>query len=104
MIKSLGARVEQEHGQHLRDVRRIEDQTANVTNGLANGTNGFNSTTNGVNGEMDFESLVKGQSTGNVFASPVVTDPWSADGWGDNDIDSNLVSTVSLCGLLYSHP
>lgn len=86
MIKSLGAGVEQEHSVHLRDVRRIEQQTASFANGL---TNGLSSGMNDGNGEVDFEALVKGRSApiGNV------TDPWGEDGWADaGDTDIGFVS------------
>ena len=83
-IKSLGNRVEQEHTQHLRDIGRIERQTATMGNGLGNGS-ALDLT--GGDGEVDFEALVKGRSsTPNPLAnSTPVVDPWDMDSWGSPD-------------------
>lgn len=90
VIKALGQRVEQEHTVHLRDVRRIEQQSASFANHLASGT-AFELNGNG-NGEVDFESLVKGQTgTPNPLAH-VTADPWDMDGWANSDADTALVS------------
>lgn len=87
VIKALSSRVEQEHSAHLRDVRRIEQQTASFANGLANGSSSSMHGTNG--GEVDFEALVKGQ----IVPMPSVTDPWADDGWADGgDLNQTLVS------------
>ncbi|KAK4688451.1 SCY1-like protein 2, partial [Tremellales sp. Uapishka_1] len=96
VVKSLGARVEAEHSQHLRDVKRIEDQTASMANTFSNG-NGVvhgNSSSSAMNGEMDFEALVKGQTSAPFQAA--VTDPWGDDGWGENsDLDSTLTQNFT---------
>jgi len=91
VIRSLGARVEQEHTVHLRDVRRIEQQTASFANGLAKASS---SAMNGSNGEIDFEALVKGQSAATI---PIVNDPWEDDGWanGGEDADMAMVGMIS---------
>jgi SCY1-like protein 2 len=78
--------VEEEHAKHLRDVRRIEQQTNTYQN---TETNSFGMIGNGNgNGEMDFESLVKGGSG----TSPVPPssgnmglDPWD-EGWTDSSV------------------
>jgi SCY1-like protein 2 len=84
--------VEAEHSQHLRDVRRIEQQTASFVDGLTNGTS---STFHTNGGDVDFETLVKGGASGvpNPLAPPVaVLDPWD-EGWADRgDADTTLVS------------
>lgn len=95
VIKSLGLRVEKEHTQHLRDVRRIEQQTAGYSPslGLGSSSNGLGMAMNG--GEVDFEALVKGQNA-NVVSPPMVSDdPWgNDDGWGSAGGDEvGLVST-----------
>ena len=91
VIKAVGSRVEQEHSKHLRDVRRIEQQTASFANNLAN-VNPFAANGND-DGEVDFESLVKGRNgTPNPFAA-TTSDPWDVDGWATNDDgDNGLVS------------
>ncbi|EIW72720.1 hypothetical protein TREMEDRAFT_70798 [Tremella mesenterica DSM 1558] len=90
VIKSLGNRVESEHMQHLRDVRRIEQQTASFNTDISIGTDPF--ATNGFNsGEMDFESLVKGSSTPTISEPQVqVTDPWNDNSWLNGTSDSSL--------------
>lgn len=81
VIRALGERVAREHGEHLRDVRRLEQSavpTPSAVGWEAPVTNG---------GEVDFEALVKGGSAGQAAAS-------GADGWGDGwDADDGLVST-----------
>lgn len=89
VIKSLGSRVEQEHTQHLRDVRRIEQQAERFDPSAANGSS---FSLNGTNGEIDFESLVKG---GGSLATPeipsvAVSDPWD-EGWLDTGTEGALV-------------
>ena len=88
--------MEQEHTQHLRDVRRIEQQTASFANSLAAGSS-FELNGNG-GGEVDFESLVKGRNgPPNPFAqssAPSSTDPWDVDGWALGTEDANIVSVV----------
>lgn len=88
--------MEQEHTQHLRDVRRIEQQTASFANNLAAGSS-FELNGNG-GGEMDFESLVKGRNgTPNPFAqSQASTDPWDVHGWGLDNADASIVSRLLL--------
>ena len=94
MIKSLGARVEQEHTVHLRDARRIEQQTASFGNGLGNGSSSMLNGSNG--GETDFEALVKGHTV----PQQNVTDPWGDNGWADGgDPDTGLVSLSSKSDL-----
>ena len=91
MIKTLGSRVEEEHAQHLRDVRRIEQQTSTYNQTLEDGS-AFN--TNGANGgEMNFEDLVKGTSSPKPPASNSVGGmPWD-EGWADSSGgDNGLVS------------
>ena len=54
MIKTLGERVEREHGQYLRDSQRIEDRSSGFD---------VNASSNGVpklGGTVDFETLVAG--------------------------------------------
>lgn len=86
--------MEQEHAQHLRDVRRIEQQTVNYgrNQGLNDG-NPFG--TDGSNGEVDFESLVKGTTGSPVPPSSSAMgslDPWD-EGWAvSTDVDDSLVS------------
>lgn len=93
VIKTLGSRVEQEHAQHLRDVRRIEQQTNTYNQALDNGS-GFG-TNGGGTGEVDFESLVKGTASPAPAAGGASSglDPWD-EGWVDSHdtMDSGLVS------------
>jgi len=83
VIKTLGSRVEEEHAQHLRDVRRIEQQTNTYNQTLENGS-AFN--TNGTNGgEMNFEDLVKGTSSPKPQAiNSMGGMPWD-EGWADSN-------------------
>ncbi|WVQ85282.1 hypothetical protein IAT38_007447 [Cryptococcus sp. DSM 104549] len=98
VIKTLGARVEQEHSQHLRDVHRIEAQTASLAaaNNLA--LNGGGMSTSG-NGEVDFEALVRGGTAGgSTVPSPNpavgIADPWDDEGWlNGGSSDGGLSST-----------
>jgi SCY1-like protein 2 len=93
VIKDLGGRVEREHGEHLRDVRRLESTSqagASDMNGLGEGWEGSANGSGGGGGEMDFETLVKGGS--GAVAKPMSTgngDMW--DEWGSGGED-NLVS------------
>lgn len=89
VIKALGLRVEKEHAQHLRDVRRIEQQTAGYNPSLALG--GVSSTSMNGGGEVDFEALVKGNSMP-AQVPMAADDPWgNDDGWGASD-EVGLVS------------
>lgn len=98
VIKALGARVEQEHSQHLRDLRRIEDQTSNITNGFASGGTFNLNLGSGDGGDVDFETLVKGGNNTALTpqASSIVTDPWADSGWGD-EVEANTVSLSLEC-------
>lgn len=102
MIKSLGSRVESEHTQHLRDVRRLEAQTASFAEKLENGSaynmGGMNGgSSGGGGGDLDFEALVRGgngaSGGGMPQAQAANLDPWET-GWGE--VDDGLVSAVSL--------
>jgi SCY1-like protein 2 len=95
VIKTLGSRVEEEHAQHLRDVRRIEQQTSTYDRTLENGS-AFD--TNGMGGgEMNFEDLVKGTSSPKPpAASSVGGMPWD-EGWLDSNGGADaLVSILQL--------
>ncbi|WWC60474.1 uncharacterized protein I303_103047 [Kwoniella dejecticola CBS 10117] len=120
VVKTLGARVEQEHSQHLRDVHRIEAQTASLAAQNAFALNGSSPNlgvgSNG--GEMDFETLVRG-SGGSAAPSPNpafaasssvgMSDPWDDEGWlngGDNTASglSNTFPTLSINNTGSSFP
>ncbi|WVW80312.1 hypothetical protein I302_102291 [Kwoniella bestiolae CBS 10118] len=95
VVKTLGARVEQEHSQHLRDVHRIEAQTASLAAQNAFSLNGSTPNLGGGSGggELDFETLVRGGSAAPspnpVFSSTVgVSDPWDDEGWLNGDSDN----------------
>ncbi|WVF70713.1 hypothetical protein IAT40_005506 [Kwoniella sp. CBS 6097] len=101
VVKTLGARVEQEHSQHLRDVGRIEAQTASLAAANAFALNNGNGLeTSG--GEVDFETLVRGGAgSGSAAPSPNpasgagamgISDPWEDEGWL-NDTSTNLTSS-----------
>ncbi|BEI87034.1 hypothetical protein CcaverHIS002_0703800 [Cutaneotrichosporon cavernicola] len=79
VIQSLGARVEKEHSQHLREVRKMEEQTTSFA------TNGAPGDFTAPSGEVDFETLVKGGAT---TSAPATIDPWSMDGWDDDNLSS----------------
>lgn len=92
-IKSLGARIEAEHAQFLRENHRLRSQAASYS-AQANGggaENGAGAT------EVSFESLVNGAGRA---AAPVANGGGGAmiasDPWGDDPWDSVPV-TVSLC-------
>lgn len=106
VIKDLGGRVEREHSEHLRDVRRLESSQAvraAESNGLGEGWEGAMG--NG-GGEVDFETLVKGGAS-STAQEPSNGDPWD-DGWGDatdnlvcyclqlSDHEVELISTVTI--------
>lgn len=97
VIKSLGSRVEAEHTQHLRDVRRLEAQTASFAEKLENGSAyAIGGTgTGGSGAEVDFEALVRGGSgaASQTQAVSASLDPWDA-GWAD--ADDGLVSLQSF--------
>jgi SCY1-like protein 2 len=82
VIRSLGDRVAKEHGEHLKDVRRLEEsQNARVAE---MGLNGWDQAAAGGSGggEVDFEALVKGSSGPKLPAN---------DGWGEGwDADDGL--------------
>ena len=79
--------MEQEHSQHLRDVRRIEHQTASFAP-----DNTFEQNGNG-NGEVDFESLVKGNTNSPNPMASAASDPWDMDSWATGgDSSSQLVN------------
>lgn len=104
VIKTLGSRVEQEHAQHLRDVRRIEQQTSTYDQTMQTGST-FGANGNG-SGEVDFESLVKGTASPAMGQSSTMgtgsLDPWD-EGWADSgDLDASLVSLrLSIPGYPY---
>lgn len=95
VIKSLGARVEKEHSQHLREVRKMEEQTTTFS------TNGSAMDFTAPSGDVDFEALVKGNAgSGSATTSaPATIDPWSMDGW-----DDDLVSTSTSNGRADDSP
>lgn len=85
VIQSLGARVEREHSQHLREVRKMEEQTASMH--VSNGDNPFDFS--GQTQEVDFETLVKGGTpSGSTPAAATTADPWDMDSWGNDDLVS----------------
>jgi len=90
VIRSLGTRVEQEHTQHLRDVRRIEQQAERFN---PQPTNGSSFGLNGNNGEIDFESLVKGSSP----APPDVSSMSSPDSWDEGWLNAGSDATLVSC-------
>jgi len=83
VIKSLGNRVEREHLEHLRAIRRADEQTSTFAGASASATG---SGTNG-GGEVDFEALVGSRSNGNSNGTRGVQglsldDPWDrTDDW-----------------------
>lgn len=78
VIQGLGARVEKEHSQHLREVRKMEEQTSTFA------TNGGGDFTK-PSGEVDFETLVKGGAgVGATTSASASIDPWTMDGWDDD--------------------
>lgn len=74
-IKALGARVEEEHAQHLREKQRLQTQTSN-----------FDSQPTSKNGlvpqstEVDFASLV-GNTAATTPAASGTLDPWDDQLW-----------------------
>jgi SCY1-like protein 2 len=86
VIQTLGARVEKEHSQHLREVRKMEEQTTTFA------TNGAPGDFTAPAGEVDFETLVKGGGGGGgggaTTSAPATIDPWSMDGWDDDNMVS----------------
>jgi SCY1-like protein 2 len=96
VIKTLGARVEREHMEHLRAARQLEDQTAqfsqnnDVLNGYAGGLMA-------AGGEVDFETLVGGgkAKTNGQQTSVGLDDPWSGEGWADSWAMDSAVSWIS---------
>ena len=89
VIRALGDRVAKEHGEHLKDVRRLEEsQNARVAEMGLNGWDQAAMAPSG--GEVDFESLVKGGSSAPKPAN---------EGWEGWDADDGLVGSVSLSTL-----
>ncbi|EJT45147.1 clathrin-coated vesicle protein [Trichosporon asahii var. asahii CBS 8904] len=85
VIQTLGARVEREHSQHLREVRKMEEQTATMN--VSNGDNPFDFS--GQSQEVDFETLVKGGTpSASTPAAASTADPWDMDNWGNDDLNS----------------
>jgi SCY1-like protein 2 len=105
VIKSLGSRVESEHSKHLREVKKMEEQTNSFANG--NAENPFDFSGGGSSQEVDFEALVKGGGGGAAASSSTATaasaaDPWG-DGWAD-EADSTLVSQAVSHLADHRHP
>ncbi|KAL7423640.1 Protein kinase domain-containing protein ppk32 [Cryptotrichosporon argae] len=109
VIKALGARVEREHGQHLREVRKMEETTASPF-GAKGGDGAGYAYDSAAGGEVDFEALVKGGAGAGFGAAPfesasasastsaVSLDPWGDDGWAADDdagLSSAFASTLS---------
>lgn len=93
VIQALGARVEREHSQHLREVRKMEEQTATMN--VSNGDNPFDFS--GQSQEVDFETLVKGGApSASTQAAASTDDPWDMDNWGNDDL-------VSIAPLFPAH-
>lgn len=90
VIKDLGGRVEREHGEHLRDARRLESTGQSLQ---ATDLNGWEESANGAGGEVDFETLVKGGSG----APKSSGDPWEDD-WISGGQDQ-LVSQISALSV-----
>lgn len=68
----------------------MEQQTASFANNLAAG-NGFETHGDG-SGEVDFESLVKGNAGSPNLTAPTSIDPWDVDSWASGaDTSTNLV-------------
>jgi hypothetical protein len=104
VIKSLGSRVESEHSKHLREVKKMEEQTNSFANG--NAENPFDFSGGGSSQEVDFEALVKGGGGASAAApaAAAAVDPWG-DGWNDTpDADSSLVSYIARKPTDTSHP
>lgn len=85
-IKMLGARVEEEHAQHLRERQRIQSQTASYS-ARPSGVDGAATVSNG---EADFASLVAGAHGGasGAPAPAASVDPWDAPSWGSAPVRS----------------
>lgn len=98
VIQTLGARVEREHSQHLREVRKMEEQTATMN--VSNGDNPFDFS--GQSQEVDFETLVKGGTpSASTPAAASTADPWDMDNWGNDDLVSYLDFRCQLMTELY---
>lgn len=104
VIKSLGARVEQEQLQHLRAVRTSEAQTASLGMQNTGWELGHEST------EVDFETLVgrsatgtpHGDSSARGVGSPSVMDDWGNDmAWLQPKSDPVPVSSQTI---IYRQP
>jgi SCY1-like protein 2 len=78
VIKDLGGRVEREHGEHLKDARRLE--TSGQGHSSETGGIPWEASADGNGTEMDFETLVKGGGPAAITPS----DPWE-DSWGTGD-------------------
>jgi SCY1-like protein 2 len=99
VIKSLGARVEREHIEHLRAVRQAEAQTASLGMQNTGWELGHEAT------EVDFETLVGRSSTStprveNGAASSMMDD-WSNDmDWlkpKSDPVPVRLAPTLQIC-------
>ncbi|WVR05700.1 hypothetical protein IAU60_002724 [Kwoniella sp. DSM 27419] len=105
VIKTLGARVEQEHSVHLRDVHRIESQTASLAaaNAFALNSAAGDSSAMGSGAEMDFETLVRGAGGASPNPASVIggtsSDPWDDEGWLNGTSDGGLSSTFPALGV-----
>ncbi|GAA5830761.1 hypothetical protein JCM3766R1_003416 [Sporobolomyces carnicolor] len=67
VIKSLSARVENEHFQRLSELKRLEESSGGGRNGAANGAapgSGLGAVNPGIAGVSDFEALVRGTANG----------------------------------------
>jgi SCY1-like protein 2 len=98
-IKTLGARVEQEHLQHLRERQRIQSQTASFAPQAGGPANGGPLP---ANGEIDFASLVASAhgsaSSATAPAAATEMDPWGSDPW--DSIPVRLIFPAILCSGL----
>ncbi|KIR56109.1 SCY1 protein kinase [Cryptococcus gattii Ru294] len=116
VIKTLGARVEAEHTKHLRDVHLIEAQTASLAAANAAALNagsfgGVGQSNSDGGGDVDFESLVRGNGSGMRSSGSVVptvgvtgvTDPWDDEGWL-NDTPSTAIANNNDGGLASAFP
>ncbi|KAI9466010.1 other/SCY1 protein kinase [Lactarius psammicola] len=74
VIRKLSDRVEKEHNQFLRDSQRIEDRSANATNGISGGQTS--------RGGIDFETLVGGTGAATIKADTELNLNWEDDVWG----------------------
>lgn len=79
-IKALGARVEEEHAQYLREKQRLQTQTSNFdSQPLSNNGLVAQST------EVDFASLV-GNTAATTSATSTPLDPWDDQSWASASV------------------